>query len=216
MTHLLDLPSDTLLHALCPLSTDDLKNVLVTCKSLRALAHPNYVPLLWERVSYRRDLGGAAVFGFSNIVAHLMDLGAAADADDTICALYAACVVGHLDVVRLLLDRGTPTSTHKLPRLPVLRLAIVAGRIHVVNLLLDRGADGNDESILVLACKEGHAGMVRLLLDRGADSNNKDAIRVASRKGHLDVVRLLLDRRAKATYICDDADVAELLLERRR
>ena len=79
-------------------------------------------------------------------------------------ALCSASAKGHVDVARLLLERGGPD------------------KIYV-----------NYGYALVAASKNGHVDLVRLLLERGGSEkvHVKNALRSASANGHVNVVRLL-------------------------
>jgi hypothetical protein len=100
---------------------------------------------------------------------------------------------GHRDVVELLLDQGVSRRL----RNAALMMAARNGRHDVVELLLDRKANPKGKG-LADASMNGHYNVVKLLLDRGANPNASSglALQVASRAGQRDVVNLLLDRGA--------------------
>ena len=83
--------------------------------------------------------------------------------------LHEACVYGHIEVVKLLIDYGAD-----------------------INVLNNR-----NETALFLSCWEGHYNIVKLLLDNNADifvkSNNKSCLYMACSNGHYDIVKLLID-----------------------
>ena len=107
--------------------------------------------------------------------------------------LLIACEKGHLELARLLIDRGADKEK--------------ANNDKNTPLLLDRGANtekaNNDGSTpLLLACDKGHLEVARLLLDRGADVEKAGEdggtllLYGARFDGHLEVARLFLDHGA--------------------
>ena len=84
-------------------------------------------------------------------------------------ALVNASRKGHLETVRLLLDRGADVHARNDH---ALRFAAQRGRLETVRLLLDRGADvhaQNDAAIRVARRQFlGKAAVAALLLERGA------------------------------------------------
>jgi ankyrin repeat protein len=90
--------------------------------------------------------------------------------------LIVAAREGHLDVVRLLLDRGANPNVRSIGDGNALIMAAAEGHPDVVNLLLDRGANINDvvpgdENPLIRASAEGRLDVVKLLVSRRADVN---------------------------------------------
>ena len=135
--------------------------------------------------------------------------------------LHFAAQNGHLEVVRLLLERGANVNAQNTDELwwrerrTPLHFAAQNGHLDVVRLLLERGANVNAETSgvagwtpLHFAAQNGHLEVVRVLLERGANVNaqttlfweDADARRTplhyATKNGHLEVVRLLLERGA--------------------
>ncbi|KXS09738.1 ankyrin [Gonapodya prolifera JEL478] len=101
-------------------------------------------------------------------------------------ALMRASAKGHIDIVRLLLDRGKDVHADN-------GLALVQAaqkHIDIVRLLLDCGADVHTE--------DDNTVILSLLLERGANvhTDNGSALQLASVNGHIDVVRLLLNSGA--------------------
>ena len=86
--------------------------------------------------------------------------------------LHHACDQGHLEIVKLLLDRGAA---------------------------IDREA-GLGETPLFISCRDGHLEIARLLLDRGSTAmdvkswNGYTPLGLSYDNRHLEITRLLLDR----------------------
>jgi ankyrin repeat protein/rubrerythrin len=120
--------------------------------------------------------------------------------------LMLAAFGGHVDTVRLLLEKGADVNAKEAVVGTALTDASNAGRLEVVRLLLEKGADVNAKNkdggtALTAASCTGHLEVVRLLLEKGADVNAKEefvgtALMMGSFHGHLEVVRLLLEKGA--------------------
>ena len=129
--------------------------------------------------------------------------------------LHVASLLGHLEVVRLLLEANADKDkATDVVGLTPLYAASQGGHVDVVRLLLEANAhqdkaqhDGTTP--LYAASDEGHVDVVRVLLEAKAD---KDKARrggatrlfVASKIGHLEVVRLLLEAKADKDKGTDD------------
>lgn len=121
-------------------------------------------------------------------------------------ALTDAASGGHIESIRLILDRGTDVNAHGWGFQNALQWASQNGHGAVVQLLLDKGADVNarnsiHSTALHKASSTGHIAEVEILLNSGADVNNESgifgtALHEASCKGHTGVVELLLSRGA--------------------
>lgn len=133
-------------------------------------------------------------------------------------ALQVACEVGHVDIVRLLLDRGAVVNPGGEGYVHAFVHAIIAacdtrpkdgydGDIEIVQLLLDHGADINQTGSNVYGCalqaaaQAGNIKLVRFLLDRGAEidlevANCGTALKAACANGNNEIARLLLDHGA--------------------
>ena len=94
--------------------------------------------------------------------------------------LGRAAYLGHIEIARLLLDRGADVNYNDDTGYTALKLAAEEGHLEMVRLLLDAGADmticgGLDAgNPLHKAAQCGHVAVVRLLLERGADPNAPD------------------------------------------
>jgi ankyrin repeat protein len=109
---------------------------------------------------------------------------------------------GHLETVRVLLDRAANPDLVDANGRSVLMFAASGPNHATVKLLLEHGADitlrDNEEGFtaLMFAAAEGHADNVRELLAHKADPAETDidgdaAIDFARRNGHRDVVDIL-------------------------
>ncbi|KAJ0419187.1 hypothetical protein BJY00DRAFT_324533 [Aspergillus carlsbadensis] len=139
----------------------------------------------------------AAFRSHVHIAGFLLDNGA----DLTLRDLEA----GSPEVVKLLLDRGTPLIS-----------AVMYGHQEVLKLLLEYGADPeslldsgadpysqttNGKSALSVAAASGQVNVVKALLDLGADTALSDSdgwtpLHMASSRGHVEIVEALLDSGA--------------------
>ena len=95
--------------------------------------------------------------------------------------LNAACMQGHLEVCRLLLEAGAEASAKDNEETAPLHWAAIHGRDALARLLLHHGADvlGRDKlgrSALYMAAWHGREGVTRLLLDKGADVHSKSDV----------------------------------------
>ncbi|KAL6894888.1 ankyrin repeat-containing domain protein [Trichoderma evansii] len=124
-------------------------------------------------------------------------------------ALQAASERGHLNIVKLLLQRGAEVNA---PPSPVagrtaLQAASRGGFVAIVHLLLSLGAQVNAPSArykgitaLQGACLKGNLEIVELLLRSGADvqasgggyDGDGTALHAAAEKGHVEIVKKLI------------------------
>ena len=123
-------------------------------------------------------------------------------------AFSLAAFHGHLEVVKLLLEKGTPARE-------AISGAASGGDVDMVQLLLEHGAHPDDG--ISSAAERGHVEIVKLLLEKGASANH--GIREAAGGGQNEIVRLLLEHGADADLGLSLAaargrpDTANLLLE---
>lgn len=158
----------------------------------------------------RGDLVRAIEAGDITRVAAALDGGEPPDARSKWkhTALSIAARDGHLDICRLLLERGADADglPARSPSTP-LQMAAMGGHREVLRLLLDAGADPDtdagerdehipDYSPLGWACSRGHTGAAEQLIERGADVNHRGRSGAtplhATRPENLDIVELLL------------------------
>jgi len=118
--------------------------------------------------------------------------------------LLLAVRKGHLQTVRLLIDKGANIN-YKNPstgETPLIRAA-KAGHEDVVKLLLEKGAsvaqtDNTGGSVVTWACRKGFVGTLKILIDHGLtleDSNQFPPLLVASSFGSIDVIRFLISKK---------------------
>lgn len=123
---------------------------------------------------------------------------------------------GHIDIVRLLLERGTLVDAGDGA---ALKAAAFRGHSDVVQVLLTAGADvrlytgsndrtskrlrrANEPSVLEYAAHGGELSIVRALLSQGADPNAGagSALAIAARQGNIEIVGALLEAGADLNW----------------
>jgi RNA polymerase sigma factor (sigma-70 family) len=114
--------------------------------------------------------------------------------------------MGDVEMVRLLLDNGTPVETTTGHGEPMLNIAASHGHIETARLLLERGADPNGghypHAPTHKAAGTNQIEMQRLLLEWNADIERRDRhgrtpLHWAATAGHAGMVRLLIERNAE-------------------
>ena len=121
--------------------------------------------------------------------------------EDGFTALIWACLNGHIDVVRYLVDEKNAAVNMPPNRHTPLRGAGNYGHLEVVQFLLDRGADPNVPSMggrtpIMGAAMNGYMDVLEAMLEHGADKSAKNdggetALDLAKLKGHDAVVARL-------------------------
>ncbi|KAJ7112597.1 hypothetical protein C8R44DRAFT_882361 [Mycena epipterygia] len=131
--------------------------------------------------------------------------------DDIVVALRVASRLGHINIVRLLLEKGADVNTADAEHGSALQAACSGGHTETVRLLLEKGADVNAEggeygNALQAASYGGSPEIVRILLKEGADVNAEGgsygtALQAASYGGSPEIVRILLKEGADVNAV---------------
>ena len=175
------------------------------------------------------------------LIKHGADMNAQSHAGST--PLQLAIKKDHLEVTKLLLEKGAPIQANKYGRTP-LHAAAQLAQLDITTLLLDRGADidardAMDRTPLHAAARNGENGVnerqrleeVKLLLARGAafaaDIQGWDPLHVTAQHNYSQIIAFFLDqgRNIDARTIKgstslaiaisnDNLDAAELLISR--
>ena len=121
--------------------------------------------------------------------------------------LWAAVDTGHLDVVKLLLERNADVDSRILTDSTPLRVAAYDGRLDIVSYLVEHGADVNarqsyGNTPLMVTCLNGHVNVATYLVEHGAnihlqDNDGYTCLHFAAQRGHVEVVSKLLALGAK-------------------
>ena len=117
--------------------------------------------------------------------------------------LMAAAANGHLDICRLLIDKGAQVEAKSSVSLTPLHCAAINGHVDIVRLLCDRGADFEARDIsglrpLHIAAVNGHISVVKELIEeRNAEINARNdagetALRCARDGNNRDIVAYLV------------------------
>jgi ankyrin repeat protein len=116
--------------------------------------------------------------------------------------LSIAAQEGHLEMVRLLLEKGAAIDVKTNYRGAPLSTAAFYSSPMVVKLLLEKGpVDAVGATPLYVAALEGNVAVVKLLLEKGAavEARADDGgtpLAIAAQQAHLDVVQMLVEKGA--------------------
>jgi ankyrin repeat protein len=121
--------------------------------------------------------------------------------------LMFATAIGHLNLVRTIIDAGADLESRTELGESALVLAADNGWAEGAALLLERGADvnarmSNGWTALMRAADKGRSEIVGILLEKKADANLKEtkngrtALMAASRFGRVDTVKMLIENEA--------------------
>ncbi|HEX9760646.1 MAG TPA: ankyrin repeat domain-containing protein [Candidatus Acidoferrales bacterium] len=129
-------------------------------------------------------------------------------------ALFPACDRGHVEIVKLLLERGAEVNVQDtFYRATPLGWAANKGHAEIIKLLLDKGATGID-AVLMSGVSQNRPEIVRLALAKGGVSAQTltSALGNAQRQKREEIVKLLEDAGAtpppKADFQVDAATLA--------
>jgi len=103
------------------------------------------------------------------------------EGEDWTCFMTAAAY-GHIDICRLLLDKGAFLEVRDMNFLKTIHVAANRGQVEIIRLLCDRGVDVetacsvNGWRPLFYAARTGHISVVRVLIEeRNAKINARDS-----------------------------------------
>ncbi len=131
---------------------------------------------MWAGHVSAGDVTNAAASGQIETLRALLDGGAPVDEPGSATPLYFASQSGHVDAVRLLLERGADPNALANIGTPLM-IAARRKKTEIAKLLLEHGADPNfaggedNRTPLHEAAYIGADDVVRLLLDHGADTD---------------------------------------------
>ena len=147
------------------------------------------------------ELRRAAGTGDVAKVKELLDKGIDVNAANTYgaTALASAADRGHLEVVKLLLERGAnPNTQDTFYKLKPLSWAAQRGHMEIVRLLLDRGATADPE-LLIGGIYGEQPAIVKLMLEKTKPGEGAltDALAIAEQVGNAEIVEILKAAGAK-------------------
>ena len=138
--------------------------------------------------------------------------------DDGSSPLHLSSRRGHIDTVRMLIERGADVSAQNKYGSTALHWALMNGHVDLARMLIKCGADVSAQekdgsAALHLASKKGHVDLARMLIERGADVSAQDrygstALHFASWSGHLDLAQMLIERGTDVSAQRNDGSTA--------
>jgi ankyrin repeat protein len=235
------LQTGTQINELCTISGEYMTPLVAASKA----GHEHIVRILIRQGADPGVRGSslvpASANGHISIVRILLEYRIEVDATDPYAviprnALQAACLKGHLDVARLLIQNGAKVDDIYFAQDTPLVLACKGQRKDVVLMLLANDADINAAGLMGItplsaAIRQGYSGLARFLIESGADIHQtciigRSALWRAAQCNNVTIARLLIDRGASVN-VSDDSgesalaaarsrghtDIAELLVE---
>ena len=146
-------------------------------------------------------------YGHTECVSRLLDSGASPnlqDANDYTPAQWAAWK-GYVDILRLLIDRGASIDQQTLDLAQEEDGTATPDVMGLIRQHMDPYADlnGDEDEIMMKACREGDAQKVKAMLAEGYDYNKWKAedgkyqffspMNMAVKRGHIEIVQLFME-----------------------
>ncbi|KAL2743082.1 protein fem-1 CG6966-like isoform X1 [Vespula maculifrons] len=148
--------------------------------------------------------------------------------------LWCAAAAGHIELVKLLVQRGANVNSTTKTNSTPLRAACFDGHFEIVRFLVKNGADiemanRHGHTCLMIACYRGHIDIAKLLLAWNADVNRKSvrgntALHDCAESGSLEILKLLVQHGAQmdvdsygmtpllAAAVTGNTDIVEYLI----
>ncbi|XP_035720524.1 protein fem-1 homolog CG6966-like isoform X2 [Vespa mandarinia] len=148
--------------------------------------------------------------------------------------LWCAAAAGHIELVKLLVQRGANVNSTTKTNSTPLRAACFDGHYEIIRFLVKNGADiemanRHGHTCLMIACYRGHIDIVKLLLAWNADVNRKSvrgntALHDCAESGSLEILKLLVQHGAQmdvdsfgmtpllAAAVTGNTDIVEYLI----
>ncbi|VDI42961.1 serine/threonine-protein phosphatase 6 regulatory ankyrin repeat subunit A [Mytilus galloprovincialis] len=208
-TYKRDINGWSALHAACYKGhTEVVKLLIDVCMNLDETSYTGSTPLFlacqrgnFETVKYLLDLNGKNINSRVDTRKKRVN---------GLSALHTACINGHLDIVKLLVNVGVNLNDTSNKGCTPLFQACEEGHYEIVKFLLDLNGqalnsrvnttltDSTEWSVLDVACYNGHIEVVKLLVDVCINLNRttdygSTPLNKACQKGHYDTVKFLLD-----------------------
>jgi len=158
------------------------------------------------------DLNAAARKGDVAALKAILDKGISPDAKWRygMTALFPACDRGHLEVVKLLLERGANVNTtDRFYNATPIATALNKGHVEIAALLLEKGARNSDQ-VLLTGIEKAHAGLVRASLGKGGlqPYSMTAAMLKATQSGNAEIIGLLRAAGAQPPFAVEAAQLA--------